>query len=56
MPIVVGQNQKQPVSKAMIKLADMIRRELAKADDVEEEDSVVEQKGKTSKFRLFGKS
>lgn len=56
VPIVVGQNQKQPVSKAMIKLADMIRRELANEEDAAEEVSVAEQKGKTGKFRLFGKS
>jgi pilus assembly protein CpaE len=56
VPIVVGQNQKQPVSKAMIKLADMIRRELANEEDATEEVSIAEQKGKTGKLRLFGKS
>ena len=55
VPVVVGQNQKQPVGKAMIRLADMIRRELAK-DGTNEEDDVAEQKAKTGKFRLFGKS
>ena len=53
VPIVVGQNQKQPVGKGMIKLADMIRRELG-GDAQENGQAEKEQKEKTGRFRLFG--
>ncbi len=54
VPVVVGQNQKQPVGKAMIKLADMIRRELSR-DGEDNGQSEKKKKEKTGRFRLFGR-
>ena len=54
IPIVAGQNQKEQVSKAMIKLADMMRRELAGPSESNGQ-AVKEEKKEKSRFSLFGR-
>ena len=54
IPIVAGQNQKEQVSKAMIKLADMMRRELA-GNSESNGQAVKEEKKEKSRFSLFGR-